>query len=243
MTRPKSSRWIDADEAIGHACAQLMHWGYPGHQVFSAVSAAADRAFGRSVGPERVRQVYRYWAEQARPLGYPDPGAFTKASRAKHQPGEPIQTLAERLLCEHRPGALEKRARQREMLAEIERRAGQVNDRQTPPRPNPLDDPRWFAVGAGTHPDDMNAEQRAAFEALPPEAQAKYLALIKEDATDAEKDEGKTRERWEQFGPHVDAAFELLRAELTDGVYAPPGVGGDLDTTPIRGRRRRKRIG
>jgi len=240
MARPKSNRWIDADEAIGHACAQLMHWGYPGHQVFASVAAAADRVFGRGVGPERVRQIYRQWAEQARRLGYLDPGTATKKSRALHQPAGAIETLVERLLRGHRPGSLEKRARQREKLAEIERRAGQVEDYQTPPPPNPLDDPRWSAVGAGTHPDDMSADQRAAFEALPRHVKEEYRALIEKDARQCEKDQADTQERWEMHRPRIDAAFERLGAEIADGAYAPPGTGHRLDSTPVRGRRRRK---
>lgn len=241
MARPKSGHWIDADEAIGHACAQLMHWGCAGHQVFSAVAAAADHVFGRGVGPERVRQIYKHWTQRARSLGYRASGAFTKASRAQTRPQEPIATLAERLLRAHRPGSLEKRARQRELLAEIEHRASQISDPQPPAQPDPLDDPRWFAVGGGVHPDDMNAEQRAAFEALSPALRAEYRALVEKDAADAKKDARATRERWEQYERRIDASFESLRAVIRDGAYAPPGVVDDHVATPVRGSRQRRK--
>lgn len=234
MARPKSNRWVDADEAIGHACAQLMHWGLSGPQVFATIAAAADRVFGRRVGPDRVKQIYRRWTGQARPLGYRDPGAFTKASRVRHGPQGPIETLAERLLREHRPGSLQKRVRMRQKLAEAERRVGQFDSSGPSPGPDPLDEPRWFAVGAGTHPDDMSDAQRAAFEALPRHVQEEYRALIDKDARQCKKEEADSR-HLQGLGPLVKAAFEPFYKEVADGVYAPPGMLDDLERTPKRG--------
>ena len=241
MARPKQQRWLDVDDAIGHACGQLMYWGYPGAQVFEAVAAEADRLFNRGAGHERVRQIYRRWAKEARTVGYREPGAFTKDSRAASRPQGPIDALAAQLLREYRPRSLQRRARLREALARAEVRAGQIDECSQPSAPNALDDPRWFAVGAGTHPEDMNDVQRAAFEALPRHLQEEYRKLVAEDARRCEKDEADTRARWEQFKPLVDAAFAEVDKEIADGVYAPPGVGRDLDVTPIRGRRQRRK--
>lgn len=109
--RPPSNRWRDADEAIGHTCAQLMHWGYSARsQAYPAVASAAEHVFGRIVSAERVKQLYELWKWCAAEFGYREPGAFTKASRVKHRPEGTIQEQAEELLRTHRPGSLDRLA-------------------------------------------------------------------------------------------------------------------------------------
>lgn len=236
--RPPSSRWRDADEAIGHACAQLMHWGYSARsQAYPAVASAAERVFGRMVSAERVKQLYELWKWCAAEFGYREPGAFTKASRVKHRPEGMIQAQAEELLRGHRPGSL---ARLAQIRAGVQKSLEHDRQANTPARdrmPDELDDPRWFAVGGGVHPDDMNAQQRAAFDALAPHLQPDYRKFVESDAQRAETDERETREHWLQWKPYVlgplDAVEELIREH---GLYRLPGFGVRYVVNKARGK-------
>lgn len=243
MARPKSDRWVGADEAIGHACAQLLHWGLPGVEVFATVAEVAGRVFGRRIGAERVRQVYRSWALQARALGYRAPSGITKESRSLQCPPEPIDAMAERLLRDHRPGSLQQLARQRGALADVERVAGQVDLTVPVPGGDPLDDPKWIGCGGGTHPDDMSDAQRAAFEALTAHEREHYRALVERDARACAADDEATRKRWAQYAPLVDAAFDRLDEMFDKRFYAPPGTAVGGTPTPVRGKARRKKLG
>lgn len=210
MARPKSNRWAGADEAIGHACAQLLHWGLPRVEVFATVSGVAGRVFGRRIGAERVRQVYRTWALQARGLGYRNPSGITKESRSMRRPPEPIDALAERLLRDHRPGSLQQLARQRDALADAERVAGQIGLPVSAPGPDPLDDPKWIGCGGGTHPDDMSDAQRAAFEALTPHEREYYRVLVERDGRAFEAFTAHERGHYRKLVKGDGRAFETL---------------------------------
>ena len=111
-----------------------------------------------------------------------------------------------------------------------------------PHEPDALDDPKWFDVGGGTHPDDMNAQQRVAFDALPPQVQSEYLMLLESDARRVEKDNAETRERWTQWGGHIlrplDAVDRIVREH---GFYPLPGLGVRYVCNEVRGKVRRKK--
>lgn len=288
--RPRQPESAATDEAIGHACAQLMHWGWPGRgAVFNAVARAALTVFGRRLGAERVKQLYDAWVSEARPLGYTDPGRITKARRVAQRPAGPIDDHALKLLREHRAGGLAQLRKRTELLKSFSERASMAELRTVPwtgsdpldpkvmrehragglaqlrrrreprksfsertslaeqrtmswTRPDPLDDPKWRAVGGGMHPDDMNVEQRAAFDALSPADKARYQSLVDEDVREnlrIEAERKEQQERWRTFDGFASEPLAEIRGLVgEDGyLYVLPGfLDGGVPTLRRRGR-------
>lgn len=214
-----------------------MHWGYSARsQTYPAVAAAAKRVFSRVVSPERVKQIYEVWVRRAVRVGYREPGAFTKASRAKHRPEGTIKAQADQLLREYRPGSLERRAQSIGAVRETLRRDQLANTRSHP-EPDPLDDPRWFNVGGGVHPDGMNAQQRAAFDALPARVQGEYRKLVDLDEQRVEKEDDETREQLEQWRPYILEPLDAVdRISREHGLYRLPGLGVRYVRNEVRGK-------
>lgn len=242
--RPRQQESAATDEAIGHTCAQLMHWGWPGRgAVFNAVARAALIVFGRKLGAERVKQLHDSWVREARPLGYMDPGRIAKARRVAQRPAGPIDDHASKLLREHRAGGLAQLRKRRELLKGFSERASMAElGTVLWTGPDPLDDPKWRAVGGGVHPDDMNVEQRAAFDALSPADKARYQSLVDEDVRansriEAERDEQLAR--WREYEDFASKPLTEIRGLVgEDGyLYVLPGfLDRGVPTLRRRGR-------
>lgn len=74
-----------ADAAIGAATHRLIMWGFPTKAAHEAVARAAS-ARGRTVGPERVKQVHRAWLQDPENLTWRGRDRYTKGSLQKTLP-------------------------------------------------------------------------------------------------------------------------------------------------------------
>lgn len=113
MGRPRNESNLTVaceDDIIAGTVHDLVMWGFPQRRdgAFQAVARAIEEVnfFGdnfreRSVGEDRVEQIYKAWRYKKKRSGWPhlyEPGRFTHRSLVPRRPGGSIDELARKLL-------------------------------------------------------------------------------------------------------------------------------------------------